>query len=115
MTSMPGASDALIEERKIADYLLSATHPVGRTKAEFFQRFGFRLGNWQELEAALLEHARTGEVRARIETPFGTKYIVEGRLAAVDGRRPNLRSVWFVETGQTQPRLVTALPMPEDA
>ena len=36
-------SDALVVDvRKVRDYLLSATHPVGQHKARFFAALGFR-------------------------------------------------------------------------
>jgi hypothetical protein len=103
---------AVIDRRKIIDYLLSTTHPGGRSKAEFFHRFGFRAESWQTLSDALLEHARSAEVVSRIETEFGTKYTVQGVLKAADGRTPRVRSVWFVAIGEIAPRLVTAFPAP---
>ena len=38
------------------------------------------------------------------------KYILEGTLAAPDGRVPHLRTVWFVTAGEVFPQLVTAYP-----
>jgi hypothetical protein len=34
---------------------------------------------------------------AEEDTPFGTRYIAEGQFSARDGRRPNLRAIWFLE------------------
>jgi hypothetical protein len=45
------------------------------------------------------------------ETPFGTSYSVEGSLSAPDGRMPQVRVIWFIETGQHLPHLVTAYPL----
>jgi hypothetical protein len=112
LSALPHAHLATIDRRKIIDYLLSTTHPGGRSKAEFFRRFGFRAENWHSLSAALLEHARSAEIVSRIETKFGTKYTAQGTLAAADGRAPQVRSVWFVAIGETAPRLVTAFPAP---
>jgi hypothetical protein len=105
---LPQAHLVVIDRRKIIDYLLSRTHPGGRSKAEFFRRFGFRAESWQTLSGALLEHARSAEVVSRIETEFGTKYTVQAVLAAAGGRTPRVWSVWFVAIGETAPRLVTA-------
>jgi hypothetical protein len=41
--------------------------------------------------------------------------VIEGRLRAADGRQPNLRSIWFVDTGTDAPRLVTAYPLKGNA
>ena len=40
---LPEAGRAQIDAEKITDYFLSARHPDGRAKAEFFTRIGFRL------------------------------------------------------------------------
>jgi hypothetical protein len=36
MVSLPFAHQALVEERKLTEYLLNPTHPKGHSKAEFF-------------------------------------------------------------------------------
>ncbi|HWA41797.1 MAG TPA: hypothetical protein VHA10_01195 [Hypericibacter adhaerens] len=112
MSGLPGAEHAIVDDRKITDYLLSDSHPAGRSKAAFFRRFGFRPEDWRRLRAAVLEHAQTADVVARVETPFGTKYTLDGPLSAADGRHPRLRAVWFVATGTVSPVLVTAFPAP---
>jgi hypothetical protein len=60
--------------------------------------------------AALRRHAAEHAVVETEDTPFGTSYVVEGALAAPDGRMPRVRVIWFVERGETIPRLVTAYP-----
>ena len=52
---------------------------------------------------------------AEEDGPFGVRYVIEGPLTAVDGRRPNLRSIWFIDTGKDDPRLVTAYPLKGNA
>ena len=110
MDRLPSPALAIIEEQKIRQYLLTSDHPAGRAKAAFFLRFGFRVEAWQELRQALLRHSRTAGIVAIGETEFGEKYILEGRLTAPDGRRPMVRAVWFVRSGEVAPRLVTAYP-----
>jgi hypothetical protein len=114
---MPDARFAIVNERKIAYYLLSSNHPAGRAKAAFFRRFGFRLRSWRGLRDALLNHAYTAEIVAIAETEFGTKYITKyilsGPLTSPDGRNPNVCSVRFVAMGDTASRLVTAYPVSE--
>jgi len=43
-------------------------------------------------------------------TTFGTRYVVEGLLNTPDSRNPLIRTVWFIETGQTSPQFITAYP-----
>lgn len=112
MARLPNARLAVLDRRKITDYLLATGHPAGRAKAAFFQRFGFTAAVWPALRDALLDHARSAPIVSTADTPFGKKYILEGPLAVADGRKPRLRAVWFVATGETIPRFVTAYPVP---
>lgn len=54
---LPNVENALVPKPKITDYLLSFTHRDGRSKAQFFIRFGFSAENWETLANALLHHA----------------------------------------------------------
>lgn len=107
---LPNHEQAVIPERKIVDYLLSSTHRDGRSKAAFFTRFGFSVAAWEQFAAALRRHAAEHEVVETEDTPFGTSYTIDGALATPDGRAPRVRVVWFIETNETIPRLVTAYP-----
>ncbi len=108
---LPGLEDAIIARRKIVGYLLSFEHAVGRHKAAFFCRFGFSASRWGGFTAALIRHARANEVAKVDDTEFGTRYTVDGPLETPDGRRPMVRVVWFVERGESAPRLLTAFPL----
>jgi len=108
---LPHHEDAVVPQAKITGYLLSPTHRDGRSKADFFTRFGFSADSWEELATALLRHAAEHEVTRIEDSPFGTRYVVEGALPAPDGRAPLLCSVWFIETGEQIPRFVTAYPL----
>jgi len=108
---LPNSEKAGIPKRKITGYLLSATHRDGRHKATFFMRYGFSVEDWEVLAEALRRHAAENELIRTEQTPFGTRYIVEGPLQSPDGRNPYVRVVWFVERGQTIPRLATAYPL----
>ena len=108
---LPHADKAVVAKSKIVDYLLSLSHPYGRTKAGFFIRHGFSASDWKQLESALKYHAIEHEVAEPIQTTFGIKYIVEGSLNTPGGAHPTIRSIWFVETGEETPQLVTAYPL----
>lgn len=112
--TLPNAEKAVIDDRKITDYLLSDGHPAGRIKAAYFKQFEFSQASWRTLRDALLRHAAAGDKITVEETKYGKKYIVEGLLTCPDLRKPRIRAVWFVEIGEIIPRLVTAYPMPGD-
>ena len=108
---LPNNNQALVPRTKVLDYLLSAAHPVGRHKAVFFTRFGFTADDWSALASALMQHAADHDTAFTDESPFGTRYTVEGELDTPDGRTPIIRTVWFIETGEETPRFVTAYPV----
>jgi hypothetical protein len=109
--ALPNHERAVVSEEKIVDYLLSATHRDGRHKAAFFFAFGFVLERWEKLASAILSHANENPVAKQELTKYGTRYVVEGTMKMADGRDALLRTVWFVETGEDVPRLVTAYPL----
>ena len=96
--------------QKIVEYLLNARHPDGSGKARFFCKFGFRPESWEDLAGALKHLAMEGTVVQLIESVHGSKYIIEGRLRSPSGRRPRVRTVWILESGDEGARLVTAYP-----
>jgi hypothetical protein len=109
---LPGGELAEVPRGKAVDDLLSATHPSGRAKASFFQRFGFTASAWQVLAEALRRHALDHEVGTIEDSAVGTRYTIEGPIASPDGRKPVIRTVWFIEGGAAAPRFVTAYPRP---
>lgn len=111
MMKLPNVEQAIVPQRKLTQYLLSPTHPAGRGKAAFFASFGFAQEAWETLADSLRKHALDYEVTATEVTPFGTSYTIEGALMTPDGRAPLVRVVWFIEIGDTIPRLVTAYPL----
>jgi hypothetical protein len=111
MSKLPHIDAALIPAKKIVNYLLSETHEAGRDKANFFKRFGFTSEAWEIFAQALRRHAAQHKI-AKIEpSPFGNRYVIEGSLQTPSGRAPQVRAVWFIDTGETAPRFVTAYPL----
>lgn len=43
---LPNADQAVVEQKKVVDYLLNEAHPYGRSKARFFAEFGYGLERW---------------------------------------------------------------------
>lgn len=59
----------------------------------------------------MLQHAADHEVAKIEDSPFGTRYIVEGLIYGLDARTAVIRSVWFIEIGEDVPQFVTAYPL----
>ena len=108
---LPNAHRAHVPPEKVLHYLLSTTHPRGKSKAEFFKRFGFDAVNWEKLSASLIRHALENEVAQIGTSRYGTLYMVDGLLRAPDGSALNVRSVWFITAGDEVPRFTTAHPL----
>jgi hypothetical protein len=105
------AEKAIVSERKIVRYLLSHSHPEGKSKARFFQEFGFDARNWEVTANALRSHAQNNDIARSEVSPFGTRYIIDGMLKTPTSVQAHVRSVWFIETGEEIPHFVTAVPL----
>ncbi len=109
---LPHFENAYIPEAKIVKYLLNLEHKQGgKDKAAFLMRFGFTIEAWEVLAQALLAHAATHEVASTMILPDRVHYVVEGELISPDGRNPQMRSVWVIETDSDVPRFVSAYPL----
>jgi hypothetical protein len=107
---LPNADASFIDASKLTDYLLSSSHPDGKSKAKFFTAFGFSVDAANQMNDALLQHGRTRPVIQETESKHGVKYVVECGIETPDERNPCIRTVWIVDAGQRSPRLVTAYP-----
>jgi hypothetical protein len=107
---LPDFENAIVDDSKVAGYLLCEEHEDGRGKAEFFKSFGFSLKEPVALKQALLDLVRKTDVAIVQPSPHGTKYTVEGAIRAPDGRSPVVKSIWMIDHGTRIPRLITAFP-----
>jgi len=108
---LPLVSEAEVPRAKIVLYLLAPNHRSGKSKARFFAGHGYATERWQELAEALRTHARENEVVKQETTPLGVRLVVEGPLTLRDGVVAQIRSVWFIESGERAARLATAYPV----
>lgn len=106
----PNLHAAEIPERKISGYLSSTEHPSGRGKARFFISLGFRPDQPETLHRALLQLAAINKVGSIQQSQFGAKYLIDGRIIGPVGQFADIRSVWFIEAGRRNPRLITVYP-----
>ena len=107
---IPNCENAIVDERKLLDYLLSETHPVGNAKARYFKKLGFSYNNAEELRHVLLKIANSAHVDQEINTAYGTKYIVKGDLSTSSGKIYSIVTIWIIEKNDINPRFVTAYP-----
>jgi hypothetical protein len=108
---VPFIDEAEVPQAKIVLYLLNPEHRAGRSKARFFSGHGYAAERWEEMAEALRTHGRENEVAKQETTPLGVRLVVEGPLALRDGVVAEIRSVWFIESGERVARLVTAYPL----
>ena len=101
---MPNKEAAFVEEEKLG-YLFR-----GKNKGGYFLGLGFSQRSPEVLRDALLRHARENRVEEVTETNYGIKYNLAGELMSPDGRNPRTRTIWQIDRGDWQPRLVTAYP-----
>jgi hypothetical protein len=110
LAKLPNAERAIIDAEKLYNYVLSATHPVGRFKAAFFRQFGYSAENWKVFERSLRDFILEEEAREIEETQYGKKYIVEGLLSSPSGRTLQITTVWVTLRDESVPRFITAYP-----
>ena len=107
---LPGADLAICDAAKVQDYLLSREHPVGRSKARFFESLGFTRAEWPALQSALLQLGRDGDAELAAASVFGQKYVVRGIIQGPTDETALVVTVWIILTGETRPRFITAHP-----
>jgi len=106
---IPNYEDAHVDPEKITEYLLSQTHPIGKSKAVWFEILGYDSSDWRLLQADLMQVA-AGDVDWQAETQYGQKYGVSGTLAGPNGKSGEVVTIWIIMVGQQNPRLVTSYP-----
>lgn len=108
---LPHREKAYIPPSKLTDYLLSETHPIGRSKARFLRAAGFDETNVEMLAQGLMAIAHSEEVEEAVPSPHGMKYAIDGTLQTPTGSAAQIRTVWIIDTGQDRPRFITAYPV----
>ena len=107
---LPNGQKAFVDERKIREYLLSPSQPVGRFKAKFFASIGFNREGWPGFVVELQRFAAEGEAELIEEGEYGRKYVIRGRIAGPGARPADVDSIWIIRAGDDTPRLVTVYP-----
>ena len=105
--TLPNGDRAVVDPRKLADYCLSPTHPVGRHKAAVFRAaLGLTAADADALRTMLLEAARTDEASPGRADEFGERYETDFEAIGSAGRAV-VRAAWIIRSGEDFPRLTT--------
>lgn len=102
--------NAYIPTAKLLNYLLSETHPIGKSKARYLRSMGFNETNVNLLKERLIAIAKSENVKETISSSHGVKYVIDGLLQTPVGISTQIRTIWVIEKGQERPRFVTAYP-----
>lgn len=104
---LPNGDRAIVEDRKLIDYVLSTEHPVGKHHALLFQRL-LGIGPQQAplLKSRLLAAAAADEAVPGQPTSYGQKFVQRLTMTGQQGERVVL-AVWLIDVGQELPRLIT--------
>ena len=111
MIILRGAERAIIDERKVRDYLLNPLHVRGRHKARMFAA-ALGYGRFdharliRQIKAGILEH----EAVAIDHGPHGEQWRVEVPVTGPAGSAI-VRTLWIIRTGEDVPRLISAYPI----
>lgn len=80
---LPNRENAVVEDEKILDYLISESHPIGRFKAKVFRRLGFDETNVDLFRKCLKSIANAEEIVSTRNTK------IRCRRIALGSNRPN--------------------------
>ena len=104
---LPNAENAIIAQEKLASYLLKVEHRRGRSKAKLFNSIGYVAEQWEMLADDIRRIHLTSEVIEQRVTPWGNRYEIVAPLTGPSGDTVLFRSVWQIDLGTDQPRLIT--------
>jgi hypothetical protein len=107
---IPNNNLSFVAENIITDYLLSDIHETGKHKADFFKRFGFDITDFDTFKGSLIQHSIDRDIEKTTHTEHGIKYELRCEIKTPDQRNPCIVTVWIVENGLEEPKLVTAYP-----
>lgn len=101
----------IISKDKLVGYLLSDTHPTGKSKANFFQKHGYTKRNVDKLREQLLILINENEISKTINSEFGQKHIIDGKIHSQLKETIRVRTIWIDDPKKNEIRLVTCYPI----
>lgn len=92
---------------KLSDYSLNPSHPEGKHKARVFAALlGFTAADAKKLRDMVLDAVLTEEAAEGLTDEHGTRYRVDFEAQGLRGA-VMIRTAWHIDTGETDPRLVS--------
>lgn len=112
-------ADGIVEKRKLEEYLLSPTHPVGRHKLRLWQStFGLHEGDGELLERLIREQLAQATSKERPSKVVSNprRIVREWELVIPRFRGPNgnegpVLTAWTLDPLNDRPHLSTAYPL----
>ena len=89
---LPNYDKAYVSQRKLLDYLLSETHPIGKSKAKFLRSIGFGGSNLDALEQSLISIAQSKEVIELVKRNKPDIILMDIRII--------IRTIWVMLAGK---------------
>ena len=83
----------VVPPEKLKEYLLSETHPVGKSKAKYFRSLGFNETNIEYFIEGLLTIGNSEKFEKVISTKYGIKYIIDGIIHTPTGSIVEIRTI----------------------
>jgi hypothetical protein len=104
---IPNAERAVVDIRKLRDYVLNRQHERGKHKARVFaSAFGLTVDDAEAFRAYLLEIVKTHDARPATEGDYGQIYRIDLALTW-NGITANVRITWIIRHDEDYPRLVS--------
>ena len=105
--TLPNASEAFVDLRKLRDYVLSSESDRGQHKARVFaSALGLRARDAEWLRRRILNGVLTAPAAAKGENPFGVLYEVDLPVQT-ESASAVVRTGWIVLHRETFPRLTS--------
>ena len=109
---LPNADRAEVDLRKLREYCLSPTHPVGKHKAVVFRAaLGMTTDDAEVFREKILRAAIEEEAVFERADEFGDRYRLDFEVMATSGG-VLVRSAWIIRSGEDFPRLTTCFVLP---
>jgi hypothetical protein len=104
---LPNSENAFIDDRKLIDYCLSESHPIGKHKARvFMSALGFSLENFQDLKDGILNKILGNDATQTEINQYGTLYVVDLEIQNPP-KKAIVRTSWIIKVHEDFPRLTS--------
>jgi len=101
------ADRAFIDDRKLMDYCLSESHPIGKHKAKVFKSaLGFSVEHFPRLKEIILQAVLEKEANFTESNQYGELYVVDIEVENPPDKAL-VRTSWIVRFDEDFPRLTS--------